>query len=266
LSPRRCVLIAVALTALAWSAAAGATAAASLTLAGPTHNALNAPFRYTISGFAAAPADRVVAWEQYNKLGGCAATYAAEKARTPSAAYEISVFVNQAVTTNASYSLVASFDAVHPGTHGICAYLIDGASGATYAYGGAWWTNGGAAAHTPGSGTLTLSGPTANKLNTPFRYTISGSASGGANHVVAWEQYNELGGCADTYEAEKARSGSAAYEISVFVNRAITANASYSLVASFDAVHPGTHGLCAYLTNGASGQTYAHAAAWWTNS
>jgi hypothetical protein len=29
--------------------------------------------------------------------------------------------------------------------------------------------------------------------------------------------------------------------------------------------HPGTHGLCAYLTNEASGQTWAHAGAWWTN-
>ena len=263
MSPRRAALIAAALAALTWSAAAGATAPSSLTLAGPSHNALDAPFRYTISGFAAAPADRVVAWEQFHELGGCASTYAAEKART-SSAYEISLFVNQAVTPNASYSAVARFAAVHPGIHGICAYLIDGSSGQTYAFAGAWWTNGGAAANTPGSGTLTLSGPTANKLDARFSYTISGSASGAADHVVAWEQYNELGGCAATYDVERARSGSAAYELSLFVNSAVTA--SYSLVARFDAIHAGTHGLCAYLINDASGQTYAHAGAWWTNS
>jgi hypothetical protein len=34
----------------------------------------------------------------------------------------------------------------------------------------------------------------------------------------------------------------------------------------FDAVHPGTHGIRAYLSEDASGQTHAHAAAWWTTS
>jgi hypothetical protein len=38
------------------------------------------------------------------------------------------------------------------------------------------------------------------------------------------------------------------------------------LVAGFDAVHAGTHGICAYPASDSSGQTYAHAGAWWTNS
>jgi hypothetical protein len=48
--------------------------------------------------------------------------------------------VNKAVSHK--YSSVEAFEAAHLGKHGICAYLINLASGDTVANGGAFWTNG----------------------------------------------------------------------------------------------------------------------------
>jgi len=46
---------------------------------------------------------------------------------------------NQAVSH--AYSIREGFAAVHPGKHGMCAYLINLTTADTYAYGGAFWTN-----------------------------------------------------------------------------------------------------------------------------
>jgi hypothetical protein len=37
--------------------------------------------------------------------------------------------------------VVAAFGAQNLGTHGMCAYLINLSSGATYAHGQIWWNN-----------------------------------------------------------------------------------------------------------------------------
>jgi hypothetical protein len=112
----------------------------SLRLIGPTSNKLGAAFEYTISGAAVSPANYVVAWEQFYPQSGCANTYAAESTRVflPNT-YGLTLFENKSVSHN--YSIVEQFGADHVGKHGICAYLIDLATGDTYAYAGAFWTN-----------------------------------------------------------------------------------------------------------------------------
>ncbi len=55
--------------------------------------------------------------------------------------------------------------------------------------------------HSAGS-SLTLSGPTSNKMGSPFKYTISGTAISPADYVVVWEQFHPQGGCAYTYVVE----------------------------------------------------------------
>jgi hypothetical protein len=135
--------IAAAICALAASSATVyASGGSTMKVAGPRHNALGTNFNYTISGVAGGGANRVVAWEQFHRLGGCAETYVAEKGRTGSSAYEITLWVNAAVTSGGHYALVARFGAANAGEHGICAYLINAASGKTFAHGGGWWVNG----------------------------------------------------------------------------------------------------------------------------
>jgi hypothetical protein len=111
---------------------------------------------------------------------------------------------------------------------------------------------------------LRLSGPKTNKIGTDFDYTISGYASGAANYVVAWEQFNEQSGCATTYAAESTRVFlQSTYELTLWLNRSVSSN--YSLLARFGADHSGKHGICAYLINLSSGDTYAYGGAFWTN-
>jgi len=49
-----------------------------------------------------------------------------------------------------------------------------------------------------GGSSLKLSGPKTNKAESSFTYTISGTANGPANYIVAWEQYYPQKGCATT--------------------------------------------------------------------
>src|ERR1700733_9966213 len=83
-APRRLagggVLVIVTVLALALVAAAYG-AGSSLELKGPTSNELGTTFSYKISGYAAAAADYVVAWEQLYPRSGCATTYAAKSTR-----------------------------------------------------------------------------------------------------------------------------------------------------------------------------------------
>lgn len=120
-----------------------------------------------------------------------------------------------------------------------------------------------AGSHTAGS-TLKLSGPKTNKLDATFTYRISGSAEGAANYLVAWEQFYPQTGCAKTYAAESTRAFLPyTYGLTLFLNRSVSGN--YVASEAFAAVHSGKHGMCAYLINLASGDTYAYAGAFWTN-
>ena len=134
------VLTAVPYVASVASTQTSHAAGSSLRLSGPTSNKVGTAFDYTISGVAISPADYVVAWEQFYPQEGCASTYAAESTRTffPNT-YGLTLFENRTVSHN--YTLVEHFGAAHLGKHGICAYLIDLATGDTYADAGAFWTN-----------------------------------------------------------------------------------------------------------------------------
>jgi hypothetical protein len=112
---------------------------------------------------------------------------------------------------------------------------------------------------------LKLSGAAKNTLGQNFNWTISGFAGGGANRVVAYEQFYKHAGCASTYAAEKGRLSESSYAVTLWLNRAVGQHGHYSLVAQFGAAHAGVHGICAYLINRVTGQTYAHAGGWWDN-
>ena len=123
----------------------------------------------------------------------------------------------------------------------------------------------GAVAYGAGS-SLRLTGPGSNKLGTAFSYRIAGSATGAADYVVAWEQLYPRSGCASTYAAESTRAFlPATYGIGLETATSVARGRNFSVVARFNAVNPGKHGLCAYLIRLETGNTYAHAAAWWTN-
>jgi len=122
-----------------------------------------------------------------------------------------------------------------------------------------------AVAHGAGNA-LTVTGPRSNKLGTTFTYDIAGSAVGGADYLVGWEQLHPRSGCASTYAAESTRMFlPSMYDIALETARPVTPNSSFSTVAHFNAVNPGEHGLCVYLISVETGDTYAHVAAWWTN-
>lgn len=135
------LVLGLASTGLLAGAPAGASGY-SMSLSGPATNTMGSDFNYVIAGVAGGPADRVVAWEQFNRAGGCAPTFAAESFRalfTPASVYELTVWVNQAVS--GSYSVTAAFGARNLGVHGVCAYLVNATTGTTYAHAGAFWTN-----------------------------------------------------------------------------------------------------------------------------
>ncbi len=112
---------------------------------------------------------------------------------------------------------------------------------------------------------MTLSGPATNTMGTNFNYVIAGSGGGPANRVVAWEQYSKLSGCAPTFAGEAARAfhPPSTYGLTVWTSQAVSG--TYSVTAAFGADNLGVHGVCAYLINYTTGQTYAHAGAFWTN-
>jgi hypothetical protein len=113
---------------------------------------------------------------------------------------------------------------------------------------------------------LKLAGPRSNKLQTDFKYVISGVAAGAADFVVAWEQLYPRGGCASTYAAESTRAFlPATYAIALETASPVAQGRTFSLVARFHAVNRGEHGICAYAISLQTGDTYAHAGAWWTN-
>ncbi len=114
--------------------------------------------------------------------------------------------------------------------------------------------------------TMRVSGPATNKMGVNFNYVITGTAGGPANRVVAWEQFYKLGGCAPTFAAESVRAifqPSSVYGLTKWTNQAVSG--AYSVTALFGAHNLGVHGVCAYLINYTTGQTYAEAGGFWTN-
>ena len=93
----------------------------------------------------------MVAWEQFIPGPGCASTYAAESTRDLSGNnFEITMWrletpggfgATGRVASGSHYSFLARFGAANAGKHGICAYLINLATGNTYADAGAFWVN-----------------------------------------------------------------------------------------------------------------------------
>lgn len=136
---------------------------------------------------------------------------------------------------------------------------------------GVWVTAG--PAPTSGSGTKTsttcgrraetigVAGPTANVFHTYFDETVSGSSCGAADYVISGEQLYPAGGCAATYLAESRKSDWYQWPTGTGAVRG-----HFRLVARFWARNHQKHGICTYLVNRATRQTYAHASRWWNNS
>jgi len=136
------VLATLALSAMPLSLATAAATGSSLHASGPTSNKMGTNFDYVLSGSSGSGANRLVAWEQFNKVAGCAATFAGESARVllePTSTYDLTLWTN--VPVSGSYSVTAHFGASHLGVHGICAYLINLGTGETLAAAGSFWTN-----------------------------------------------------------------------------------------------------------------------------
>jgi hypothetical protein len=103
-------------------------------------------------------------------------------------------------------------------------------------------------------------------LERRFSDKISGSATGAADYLVAWEQLHPRAGCASTYAAESTRAFLPSTNgLGLETDRPVTQGRNFSVVARFNAVNTGKHGMCSYLINLDMGNTYADAAAWWTN-
>jgi len=133
--------IAVATVPAAISGSASASGS-TLHVSGATSNLMHTNFKETISGFAVSPANYVVAFEQFYKHSGCATTFAAESTRSffPRI-WGLTNWLARPVSAGHHYSVVAAFGAQNLGTHGMCAYLINLSTGATYAHGQIWWNN-----------------------------------------------------------------------------------------------------------------------------
>jgi hypothetical protein len=117
------------------------------------------------------------------------------------------------------------------------------------------------------SNTIAITGPTKNLFHTYFNETVSGFASAPANFVISGEQLYPRGGCASTYLAERRKS-----DFGLWGTRSNRpggtgpVHGSFSTVARFWARNHLEHGICSYLINRGTLQTYAHASRWWNNT
>jgi hypothetical protein len=112
-----------------------------------------------------------------------------------------------------------------------------------------------------GGNRIGVRGPTAHASDVFFNERVFGCATGKANDVISGEQRTRSGGCAHTYSAEAARSSF--YRWPTGTGRVY---AAFSLVAKFYSHVSGTHGICSYLVNRTTKQTYARAGRFWTHS
>jgi hypothetical protein len=111
---------------------------------------------------------------------------------------------------------------------------------------------------------LHVSGPTSNKIGTPFIEETPRHAKGAANFVVAREQYYRHSGRAATYAVERTRAFlPSTYRRTLWVDQSVHGNDS--ITAHYGAANLGTHGMCAYLIGLSSGNTYAHGGIFWAN-
>jgi hypothetical protein len=112
-----------------------------------------------------------------------------------------------------------------------------------------------------GGNRIGVRGPTANASDVFFNETVFGCATGRADGVISGEQRTRSGGCGRTYSAEAPRGS-----FSQWPTGTGRVHARFSLVARFLSHVPGTHGICSYLINRTTKQTYARAGRFWTNS
>jgi hypothetical protein len=144
---RRLVGVAVTVAALAFASVAVAKQHSSIKLSGSHTNHIGQSFSIKMSGFAASPANDVVAGEQTSISSPCAKSYSSEKGRS-----DYFPAFAQAVHKNKRFkNLAAPFSAQVPGTHALCAYVISSKTFKTYAHAEFKWTN---KPSTPTGGTL----------------------------------------------------------------------------------------------------------------
>ena len=109
--------------------------------------------------------------------------------------------------------------------------------------------------------TITVHGPTKNLYHTYFNETVSGIAAGSANYVISGEQLYKNGGCAALYLTESKRSDWYQWPTGTG-----PVHGPFSLVARFWARNHNEHGICTYLINRTTKQTFARAGLFWNNS
>ena len=113
----------------------------------------------------------------------------------------------------------------------------------------------------PGSGSIHVKGSAKNAFHSHFKETVYGSAHGAANYVISGEQLNPAGGCAAAYNVESAKVDWLQWPTGTG-----QVHGSFSLAARFFAKNHGKHGICSYLVNRTTHQTYAHAGLFWKNA
>ena len=112
-----------------------------------------------------------------------------------------------------------------------------------------------------GKNKIKVTGPTANVFHHNFNEKVSGTATGNANYVISGEQLSPAGGCSSTYSAERTKSDWYQWPTGTG-----PVHGKFSLVARFYARNHHEHGICAYLINSGTDQTFAHASRFWNNS
>jgi hypothetical protein len=142
---RASVLVAVGVALLMLAPAALAGKRSSVKLTGAKTVTYGQSFTIKISGYAAAPANRIVAGEQTSTATSCATKYSSE---APRADYFSDY--GDTVGKNHKFKGSLSFEAAHLGSKAICAYVVNTSNGKTYAHAQFTWTN---VANTP-SGAL----------------------------------------------------------------------------------------------------------------
>jgi hypothetical protein len=112
-----------------------------------------------------------------------------------------------------------------------------------------------------GKNKIKVTGPTSNVYHHDFNETVSGNATGKANYVISGEQLYPSGGCSSTYTAERVKSDWYQWPTGTGA-----VHGKFSLVAQFYARNHKKHGICSYLINSGTDQTFAHASRFWNNS
>jgi hypothetical protein len=128
-----CLVAAVALIAVGIAQAAAHN---GISVRGPRHNPYHAYFNERVSGYAAGPANYVISGEQLRPAGGCAGTYTIEASRS-----DWYQWPTGTGPVHGAFHLVAQFYSQNHGKHGICSYLINRTTRATYAHASRFWTN-----------------------------------------------------------------------------------------------------------------------------